>query len=354
MKNKHCKPAPFPPKIRAAFYKKQIERTYFYIEKCYSILSILPSQHFTYILKLKEAFNSLSTQGMDISLEKLCEDRYKKNASAILIKRIDSYLAAIDYIQNLDKKEYATIPFWQKLHMLAEKDFFKIEEDIGRIRTRQNWIGPKNCTAQEAFFFPPSPEKMPLMMHDLQQYLHEEREPLLQLGVGFAQFLLIHPFMDGNGRVARLFAASHIVQKGILKEPLLFLSHYFLRHRVTYLKKLFILTFHRKWTAWLDFYFKAICSEAKALYHTLSTLTDLYIDMRNYLNGHLPEKQMERALIFLFKHPVFLKTSLKEKARLSPASTDALLYILCNKKIIRKKKNGFYVFSSLLKLGEKK
>lgn len=62
---------------------------------------------------------------------------------------------------------------------------------------------------------------MPLI---LKRNSFSNKDPIVQTAILFAQFLFIHPFMDGNGRVARILIPLYLVKKKILSKPYLFMS----------------------------------------------------------------------------------------------------------------------------------
>jgi Fic family protein len=57
---------------------------------------------------------------------------------------------------------------------------------------------------------------------------------LVEAGLLHVQFETIHPFLDGNGRLGRLLITLLLCAKGVLREPLLYLSLYFKTHRQRY------------------------------------------------------------------------------------------------------------------------
>ena len=61
---------------------------------------------------------------------------------------------------------------------------------------------------------------------------------LIHCGLAHAQFEIIHPFLDGNGRVGRLLITFLLCQRHILSRPLLYLSLYLKQHRAQYYDRL--------------------------------------------------------------------------------------------------------------------
>ncbi len=143
--------------------------------------------------------------------------------------------------------------------------------ELGDYRKKQNWIGPQGCLIDEAYFYPPSPRQVPVLMRELLSYAKKStQEPLLQLALIFAQLLIIHPFMDGNGRLARVLISLFLYRKNCLPIPLFFMSHYFMRHRLRYFQTLYKTTEKNRWEEWIVFFLKGVNSEAKKLKKMLS------------------------------------------------------------------------------------
>lgn len=167
---------------------------------------------------------------------------------------------ALDFVM---KKRRISLKFLCDLHKLAQRPTKGVDpKDIGQFRNRQNWIGPENRSQEEAYFYPPDLFYLKKGLKNLQKYLkHQNEDPLVQLAIFFAQFLILHPFMDGNGRVARLVIAQFLYEKKIIGEPLFFMSHYFKKHRVDYFHKLYLISSKGKWEGWIRFFLKGIVEE---------------------------------------------------------------------------------------------
>jgi Fic family protein len=86
----------------------------------------------------------------------------------------------------------------------------RLEDDGGRFRDRQNWIGGSSYNPCSAAFVPPPPELVPGLIEDLVAFCNDDALPAVaQAAIAHAQFETVHPFVDGNGRTGR--ALVHLV-----------------------------------------------------------------------------------------------------------------------------------------------
>ncbi len=132
---------------------------------------------------------------------------------------------------------------------------------LGTYRQEPNWIGPEGKGPEEAYYFPPSEKLIPSLMNNLISYTNsQEKDPLVHIAIIIAQLLIIHPYIDGNGRVARMLIPILLIQHGF---PPLFLSTYFKRHRLKYFHRLYAITSERAWEEWILFFLKGISSTIK-------------------------------------------------------------------------------------------
>ena len=132
----------------------------------------------------------------------------------------------------------------------------------GELRTTPNWIG--GTTLDNAVFVPPPPDAMGDALTDWERFLHEEELPLLvQLALAHYQFEVIHPFLDGNGRIGRLVIPLVLVLRGALPQPLLYLSAYFERFRSDYYDHLLLTSQRGDPIPWLRFFLEGVRVQAR-------------------------------------------------------------------------------------------
>ena len=134
----------------------------------------------------------------------------------------------------------------------------------GEFRSRQNWIGPPNCTLNEAHFVPPPVPQMREALAAFENFLHDAGAypPLVRLALVHYQFEAIHPFVDGNGRIGRLLLSLLMVEWGLLPQPLLYLSAYFHHHRQEYYELLMAVSECGTWRDWISFFLQGVAEQA--------------------------------------------------------------------------------------------
>lgn len=147
----------------------------------------------------------------------------------------------------------------------------------GEFRRSQNWIG--GTRPGNARFVPPPPNEVETCMGALEAFLHNDNDSLpilVRAALAHVQFEIIHPFLDGNGRLGRLLIALLLHHGKLLAQPLLYLSLYFKQHRPVYYDLLDRVRTQGDWEAWVDFFLEGVAQTASGAVSTAQRLTALF------------------------------------------------------------------------------
>lgn len=108
----------------------------------------------------------------------------------------------------------------------------------GQYRAVQNYV--VNSLTGETIYTPPDAFDVPPLMRDLVDWLNAEAavHPVLVAGIAQFQFVHVHPFLDGNGRTARLFSTLALYRRGYDFKRLFTISEYYDRDRPAYYQAL--------------------------------------------------------------------------------------------------------------------
>lgn len=178
----------------------------------------------------------------------------------------------------------------------------------GELRTSQNWIGPAGCTLNTATFVPPPHHVVPEVLGELETFLHREDAlpPLVKIALAHVQFETIHPFLDGNGRVGRLLITYLLTERGVLHKPVLYLSHYFKRHRQEYYEHLQAVREGGAWEAWLAFFLRGVIEVAAEAAETARRILHLREQHRTAITEQLGRAagNGHKVLESLFDRPI--------------------------------------------------
>lgn len=211
----------------------------------------------------KEAVYSSQIEGTQASLTDLLE--YEAEATRrgrdTDIQEVVNYIRATKHGLDRLAEFPLSLRLIREIHEKLLEGVRGGEKEPGQFRTSQNWIGtPGTRGLVDAAYVPPPPGEVLAAMGDLEDFLHSESPMpvLFRCGLAHAQFETIHPFLDGNGRLGRLLITFLLVWKGVLQRPLLYLSHYFRRHRDEYYHRLQAVRDDGDWRGWMEFFLTGV------------------------------------------------------------------------------------------------
>ena len=182
------------------------------------------SKFFLDSIILSESLKSTQIEGTQISQDEMYYLKYMPKTDET--SEIQNLKKVIDYSKVFLKSDRKLdIKKINKMHEILLDSVRGNNKEPGKIRTIQNWIGPKGCTIEEAIFVPPSPEEVPILLDNLFNYMNNLYiDPLfINMAISHSQFETIHAYRDGNGRLGRALIP---IQLALLtnEEPILFLS----------------------------------------------------------------------------------------------------------------------------------
>lgn len=128
---------------------------------------------------------------------------------------------------------------------------------------------------------------------------------LVKIGLAHVQFETIHPFLDGNGRVGRLLISFLLCEQRVLLKPVLYLSHYFKRHRQMYYERLQAVRDEGAWEAWLAFFLEGVKEVSEQATETARQILSLRENHRRVITNSLGRTagNGHRVLDHLYEHP---------------------------------------------------
>ena len=225
----------------------------------------------------------------------------------------------------------------------------------GEFRTSQNWIGVSNL--QNAAFIPPHPENVPKLMGDLELFWHNSDiavPHLIRIALSHYQFEIIHPFLDGNGRIGRLLIPLYLVCYGLLNKPSLYLSAFFEQNRAAYYDAL-----SRARTGdlvhWVRFFLTGVTETAINGREVFHKILDLRARVEEQIRSLGKRAANASAVIMhLYRNPIATPADMAQVAGISQPTAYALIKELVRLGILEEQTGQnwgrMYAFSEYLQL----
>lgn len=135
--------------------------------------------------------------------------------------RSEQEIAGYRNVLNTIHASYGYIPFTPNIILQFHRDLYQFSVGAGGCwKTTENLITATTTDGRQVVRFTPvaayaTSQAMQELHEKFNLFWHEgEMEPLLLIGSYVLDFLCIHPFLDGNGRMARLLTLLLLYQAG--------------------------------------------------------------------------------------------------------------------------------------------
>lgn len=277
---------------------------------------------------VKEAQKSSRIEGTQTGVNEalLPEDHIRPEARDDW-REVRNYIAAInDAVTSLD-----TLPLSNRLlrdaHATLMRGVRGEHKLPGEFRTSQNWIGGSSLV--DAAFIPPHHDGVAALMGELEQFWHNEEiavPHLIRAAISHYQFETIHPFLDGNGRIGRLFIPLYFISNGLLAKPSLYLSDFFERNRASYYDALMRVRVANDLNHWVRFFLKGVAETAgkgRDVFRQILELRNRSEKQIASLGRRAPNARA--ALQVLYQHPAIAAAELEEGIGVSKPTAHALV-----------------------------
>lgn len=277
---------------------------------------------------VKEATKSSKIEGTKTSIEEALREK-----DEIAEEKRDDWEEVQNYIEALNRAvgSLNNLPLSSRLirqtHKVLLQGVRGKYKNPGQFRKSQNWIG--GATISDAIFVPPPHQEVSNLMGDLELFAHNSEYPypdLLKIALIHYQFETIHPFLDGNGRVGRLLITLYLVEKGILKRPVLYLSDFFERNRELYYDNLRRVRSHNDIEQWIKFFLVGVIETAKQSIETFDNIMKLQKEVDEKLQSLGSRTNNGRTVVsFLYQRPLINAIKIAEITSISLPSAYKLV-----------------------------
>lgn len=274
------------------------------------------------------------------------------------IQEVINYRRVLDYLDQLNRKkeknDFSKFNYRQKIlrkiHCLLTEKILT-EDKIGKYRQTQ--VVVKEGKTGKAIFYPPKAAEVTFQLDDFFSWLNStagrQVHPVLRAGISHFELVRIHPFIDGNGRAARVFATLVLFIEDYDIKKLFSLEEHFDKDALAYYQALqSVENTNGDMTLWLDYFTFCLTIELTQIKEKIKkiSLDDRFKDKLGRQIA-LSERQI-KLVEYLKKHE---KMVTPEAKKLIPkVSEDTILRDLKDliKKGIVKKKGATKAASYLL------
>ncbi len=286
----------------------------------------------------QEAVLSSRIEGTQATVEEVLEheaghryDEEKNND----IQEVLNYRKALILAKESIADQPIRLSLVREFHRILMDSVRGENKEPGMFRKDQNWIGSPGCSNEEASFVPPNPLQLMDHLQAWETYLEsDDIDPIVQTAIVHAQFELLHPFKDGNGRIGRLLIPLMLFSKGRLTNPMFYLSAYLEHHREEYYARLRAISQDGDWTGWCAFFLRAVSAQSQRNGATLREIMDLYEVTKSQVRDITHSPHSAQLVDALFDRPIFTAADISRRANVPKPTVHKLIKSLLDEGLL--------------------
>lgn len=216
------------------------------------------------------AFSSTSIEGNPLPLtdvKRILKTRpeYIRDSEKEVLNYNKALMELNDLIRH--KKQVFDLPLILKIQKTITQDLIENHRS-GCLRQEPVFIN--NPKTRQAVYLPPEQADVPGLIDGLLDYINKnenEVDSLILAGIFHKQFVIIHPFIDGNGRTARLATKVLLAKMGLNTFNLFSFENYYNKNVSKYFQEVGLLGNYYDikdridFTSWLEYFTDGIIDE---------------------------------------------------------------------------------------------
>lgn len=300
--NNELPPLPPAEEIETVLLLKKATRAHIELARLNGFCQTIPNDTMLVnAIVLKEAQASSEIENIITTQDELYEALVVENASADpASKEVLNYREALWHGHQLIQQNQSIST--RTIIEIQEK----LEKNTAGIRRLPGTALVNERTGETVYIPPDNEHTIRSLLHNLEQYLNarDDTDRLIKMAVMHYQFESIHPFYDGNGRTGRILNVLYLVNVGLLKQPILYLSDYIIQHKDEYYRRLQSIRENGEWREFIDFMLAAVETTAKDTLELIESIKMLLEETIEKARSELPATTYSKELIeLLFVQP---------------------------------------------------
>jgi Fic family protein len=218
----------------------------------------------------------------------------------------------------------------------------------GSDMTVRNAPGTRIASARTGVVIYTPPERQQSLrdlLTNWERFLHDdagspELDPLVRMAAAHYQFEAIHPFTDGNGRTGRVLNSLFLVERGLLDQPILYLSRFIIAHKADYYRLLLEVTRDGAWEPWILYMLRGIEETARWTLAKIAAIRDLTARVAEHLRTEHRWLYDRDLIDVIFEQPYCRIRNVVRRGQVTRQTASTYLHGLSEAGVLREVKRG--------------